>query len=143
MFVQQISVFVENKPGRMAKIARILAEKHINIQAMSIADTTDFGILRLIVNCPDEAAAALREAGVVFGLTDVIAVPLTDSPGGLAEVMQVLDAAEISIEYLYAFTGRLTDGAVAILCTEDPEKTLHALENGNIEVLSREVVYGN
>ncbi len=142
MFVQQISVFVENKPGRMAKIANLLAEKNINLQAMSIADTTDFGILRLIVNRPEEAVAALREAGVAVGLTDVIAVPLSDSPGSLARVMQVLDNSGISIEYLYAFTARVSAEALVILCTEDAEKTLEALRAGNIEVLPREVVYG-
>lgn len=142
MFVQQISVFVENKPGRMAKIAKILAERNINLQATSIADTTDFGILRMIVNRPDEALAALREAGVAVGVTDVIAVELADAPGSLAHVMEVLDGAGISVEYLYAFTARVTAEAIVILCTENPAKTLEALEAGNIGVLPREVVYG-
>ncbi len=142
MFVQQISVFVENKPGRMAKVAGCLAEKNVNLQAMSIADTTDFGILRFIVNRPEEAAAALKAAGFAVRVTDVIAVPLTHSPGSLARVMHVLDTAGIGVEYMYAFTAKTSAEAIAILCTEDPEKTLDALEKGGIEVLSREVVYG-
>lgn len=142
MFVQQISVFVENKPGRMAKIASMLAEKHINLQAMSIADTSDFGILRLIVDRPEEAAAVLREGGAMVRLTDVIAVPLTHSPGSLAEVLQVLDAAGIGLEYMYAFTGSTAAEALVILCTEEPQKTLDALQSGGIRVLPREVVCG-
>ncbi len=142
MFVQQISVFVENKPGRMAKVAGVLAEKNVNLQAMSIADTTDFGILRFIVDRPEEAAAALKGAGFAVRTTDVIAVPLTHSPGSLARVMSVLDEAGIGVEYMYAFTAKTTAEAIAIVCTEDPEKTLAALKNGNIEVLPREVVYG-
>ena len=142
MFVQQISVFVENKPGRMTKIAGILADKHVNLQAMSIADTSDFGILRLIVNRPQEAFEALKEAGLIVRMTDVIAVPLTHSPGSLAEVMKVLDANGIGIEYMYAFTAQVSTEALAILCTDEPERTLEALKKGNIEVLPREVVYG-
>ncbi len=143
MFVQQISVFVENKPGRMAKIAGVLAENHINLQAMSIADTADFGILRLIVNRPKEAESALKAAGFILRVTDVIAVPLTHSPGSLAQVMNVLEEHNIGIEYMYAFTAQVGPEAVAILRTDEPEKTLMALQKGNIEVLSREVVYGN
>lgn len=142
MFVQQISVFVENKPGRMAKVAACLAENNINLQAMSIADTSDFGILRFIVDRPEEAKAVLKEKGFAVRLTDVIAVPLSHSPGSLARVMSVLDASGIGVEYMYAFTAKTSADAIAVLCTENPEITLKALQDGKIEVLPREVVYG-
>ena len=142
MFVQQISVFVENKPGRMAKVAGCLAENGINLQAMSIADTADFGILRFIVDRPEEACKALKEKGFAVRLTEVIAVPLTHSPGSLACVMNVLDENSIGIEYMYAFTTKKSADAICVLCTENPEITLEALKKGGIEVLKREVVYG-
>ncbi len=142
MFVQQISVFVENKPGRMAKVASCLAENSINLQAMSIADTTDFGILRFIVDRPEDAMAALKAKGFTVRLTDVIAVPLTHSPGSLARVMNVLDENGIGVEYMYAFTAKTTAEAIAVVCTEDPDAACKALQKGNIEVLPREVVYG-
>ncbi len=143
MFTKQISVFVENKHGQMAKITHILAEKNINIQALSIADTTDFGILRMITNNPKEATEALREKGIAAKLSDVIAVRLEDKSGGLTPVMDALYEADIAIEYLYATVTRVEGQAIVILCTEDMEKTVHVLLEKGIMVLSQEVVYGN
>jgi hypothetical protein len=112
MFIKQLSVFVENKSGRLAEITAILAKANIDIRALSIADTTDFGILRLVVDRPDEAEKTLREAGLTVTLTDVLAVGIPDKPGGFASAMKVLAAENIGIEYMYAFVARAADRAI-------------------------------
>ena len=104
MAIKQLSVFVDNKKGALSDITTFLAKQGIDLRAMSIADTQDFGILRLIVNDTERAAALLRETEAIAKVTDVIAVALTDEPGGLAKVLEVLAAKEINMEYLYAFT---------------------------------------
>src|SRR6266581_5489302 len=99
MKVEQISVFIENKSGRLAEIARLLGEAGINIRALSLADTTDFGILRLIVNDAEKAKAVLKERGFTVSKTEVVAVEIPDRPGGLADLLQVLDEGGINVEY--------------------------------------------
>lgn len=103
MYVKQISVFIENKMGRLAEITGILAKNGINIQAMSVADTTDFGILRLIVDAPDKALAALKAANLTVKETDVVAVLMPHKPGGLHEILKKLEEHHISVEYIYDF----------------------------------------
>ena len=106
MFIKQLSVFVENSEGNLQNIVDTLGEKHINIRALSIADTTEFGILRLIVDDAEKAAAALREIGVISKVSDVIAAAIEDCAGGLARVTKLITDAGINIEYAYAFLGR-------------------------------------
>ena len=105
MLIKQISIFLENKLGRLAKVTRILGENNIDICALSVADTTDFGILRLIVDRPDEAKQVLADNGFTVSINDVIAIEVEDKPGGLAKTLSVLDDKGISIEYMYAFVG--------------------------------------
>ena len=105
MLIKQISIFLENKLGRLAKVTRILGENNIDICALSVADTTDFGILRLIVDRPDEAKQVLADNGFTVSINDVIAIEVEDKPGGLAKTLSVLDDKGISIEYMYAFGG--------------------------------------
>ena len=100
MFIKQLSLFVENKSGRLAEITSIIAGAGIDIRALSIADTTNFGILRIIVDKPDEAERILREAGLTVSLTNVIAIGIPDVPGGFAHAMKALSDAEISVEYM-------------------------------------------
>ena len=114
MKVKQISVFLENKSGRLAEVTRTLGRNDINIRALSIADTTDFGILRLIVNKPEEANHALRQGGFMVSETEVIAVDVPDRPGGLADVLEILGQASVNIEYLYAFIGQTSQDALVI-----------------------------
>ena len=102
MIIKQISVFVENKKGRLAAITDILAENDVDISALSLADTSDFGILRLIVDKPDVAQEALTKAGVTVKITDVIAVVMDDVPGGVAQALKVVSDNDISIEYMYS-----------------------------------------
>ncbi len=141
MLVKQISVFLENKSGRLAEVSRVLGRNNINISALSIADTTDFGILRLIVNNPGLAEKVLAENGFAVGLTDVIAVAIEDRPGGLCDTLNVLESANIDIEYMYAFVGKSENEAMVIIRVEDPEKAARLLIENNIKVLPSENVY--
>ncbi len=140
MQVKQLSVFVENKDGRLAKITAILAENGIDIRALSLADTTDFGILRLIVNKPEEAAIVLRDSGVTVSLTNVIAIGMDDCPGGFAKAVKILSEAHIGLEYLYAFVGRYDGKAYVIMRVDDNEKAAATLSQNGITVLGQEEV---
>lgn len=135
MSVKQISVFVENKSGSLAKITNVLAENNIDIQALSLADTTDFGILRLIVDSPKKAELALAENHFTIKETDVLAVAIEDVPGGLNKVLAVMEKADIAIEYMYAFTGKMSENALVILRVENNEVAENTLKSAGIEVL--------
>ena len=141
MFIKQISIFVENKFGRIAKIIDLLGESNINISALSIADTTDFGILRLIVNKPEEAVVVLKENGVTAKCTDVIAVAIDDPPGGLSKVLDTLTKAEITIEYMYAFVGKKQDKALMVVRTDDMAKSVDVFKAGGVELITSADVY--
>ena len=141
MLVKQISVFLENKSGRLAEVTKILGENEIDISALSIADTTDFGILRLIVNKPEAAENVLKENGFTVSCTNVIAIAVEDKPGGLAGALEILDKAEIVIEYMYAFVGKTDNGALVILRVEDQEKAVLSLNQNKIKVISSQMVY--
>lgn len=141
MKVKQISIFLENKSGRLAQVTEVLGKNDINIRALSIADTTDFGILRLIVNEPDKAHRVLKEAGFTVGATDVIAVEVTDKPGGLAQTLQLLDRAGINIEYLYAFVQKASNAALVVFRVEQLDEAVKVLLENGTQVLSGEDVY--
>ncbi len=121
MFIKQLSVFVENKQGRLQAIIDKLGENGINIRALSIADTTDFGILRIIADDIEKAKAVLSEIGVISSVIDVIAVYIDDKTGGLAKVLKTVTDAGISIEYMYAFLGRKEGKALMVLKADDEE----------------------
>lgn len=141
MIVKQISIFLENKSGRLAEVTKILGENNIDISALSIADTTNFGILRLIVNQPEKAVKILKENGFTVSSTSVIAIGVEDRPGGLAAALQVLSEESIGIEYMYAFVGKASEEALVILKVEDSEKAIRVLTENNIKVLSSSAVY--
>ena len=141
MKVMQISVFLENKSGRLAEVTKTLGDNEINIRALSIADTTDFGILRLIVSKPEIANKVLKSEGFMVSETEVIAVEVPDRPGGLAEVLSELGDAGINIEYLYAFIGRSAHNALVVFRVEDCDAAVAALNKRNIRVLGDEEVY--
>ena len=131
MNIKQISVFLDNTAGRLAEVTRVLADANINLRAISIADTADFGILRLIVNNCDNALKALNAAGFTTRVTDVAAVEIEDTPGSLARVMELFRKSMVNIEYLYASLEGKTGKAVVIFKLEDHEKGLKILkENG-------------
>ncbi|MGQ9497788.1 MAG: ACT domain-containing protein [Desulfotomaculales bacterium] len=139
--VKQISVFLENKSGRLAAVSKILGANDINIRALCIADTSDFGILRLIVNDPERAYGVLKDSGFTVSATNVIAVQVPDRPGGLAEVLSVLEEAGLNIEYLYAFVTKVSGQALVILKVEDVDRAAELLRAGGIVVPRPEEVY--
>ena len=139
--VKQISIFLENKCGRMIRISDVLGEAGINIRALSIADTSDFGILRLIVDQPDKACTVLREKGFMASVTEVIAVEVPDVPGGLARVLTPLETAGINIEYLYAFVQKRTEDALILMRVENIPAALQALQENGITVIGSERIY--
>ncbi len=135
MLIKQISVFVENKEGRLAEITETIAKAGVDIRALSIADTTDFGILRLIVDKPQETEKVLKEAGFTVSVTNVIAVGIDDVPGGFAKPMRVLANAHIDVEYMYAFISRDTKKAYVILRVNDNDTAIKALEEAGTVLL--------
>lgn len=135
MFIKQLSVFVENKMGRLEAIIDTLGKNGINMRALSIADTTDFGILRVIVDDTDKAKKSLQEIGVIAKATDVIAVYIDDKAGGLAEVLRDLTEESIGVEYMYAFLARDTSKALMVLKADDEEKAEKVLRAKGIEML--------
>jgi hypothetical protein len=142
MFIQQISVFIENKPGRLADVTHYLAQAGINILAISMADTTDFGILRLIVEDPAKTLDTLRHHSLAVKTTEVIAVALENRPGSLAEILAELSRCDIGIEYMYAFTTRGADvDSMVILRLNNQEEAAAKLETGGrIRMLNSETV---
>ncbi len=141
MKVKQISVFLENKSGRLAGITKTLGDHNINIRALSIADTTDFGILRLIVGNPEEAIGILKTEGFTVSETDVIAVEIPDKPGGLSEILQFLDIVKINIEYMYAFVGKSNEKAVVVFRVEDVDGAIRLLQQKGVSLLSAAQIY--
>ncbi len=130
--MKQLSVFVENKIGRLSAVLDVLKENEIDISALSLADTSEYGILRLVVDKPDEAVAALKEAGIMVKCTQVIAAAMDDAPGGLAHLLAVLSDANIGIEYMYAFIGKAEGKAWTVLRVDDIEAAIQVFENHGI-----------
>lgn len=141
MLVQQISVFVENKKGRLAGITDALAKNNVDICAISIADTTNFGILRMIVDAPELAVETLKEAGYTVSTTQVIAVEIVDRPGGLNEILMVLRDNDISIEYLYSFVKRPAENALILFRVEETDRALDVLDKAGVKIVSQESIY--
>lgn len=136
MRVEQIAVFLENKSGRLAEITRILAENDINIRALSVADTADFGILRLIVDKVDKAKEVLRAGGFTVGKTNVVAVEVPDRSGGLAGVLKVVTIAGLNVEYMYAFVNKSGANAVLIFRFDDLDKAIEVLQQNGFTLLT-------
>lgn len=141
MWVRQISIFLENKSGRLAAVTRLLADHGFNIRALSIADTSDFGILRLIVNEPARAYQVLKDAGFTVSETEVLAVEVPDRPGGLAGVLDLLNSAGTNIEYLYAFVSKSAENALVLLKVENLEKAVEVLTANGINVPDHDIVH--
>lgn len=142
MKVEQISIFIENKSGRLAEVSQILGDAGVNIRALSLADTSDFGILRLIVNDREKAMTALKKRGFTVSKTEVVAVEVPDLPGGLASILQALDADAINVEYMYAFVERCGDNAVIIFRFDETDKAIATLGAKGFNMLEGERLYG-
>jgi hypothetical protein len=142
MKVEQISIFMENKPGSLEKVTRVLSESNINIRALSLADTSDFGILRLIVNNVETAKIILQENGFTVKRTEVVAVEVPDRPGGLHSIMQVLSGHQINVEYMYAFIERSGENAIIIFRFNPTDKAIDVLIRNGFSVLPGAKIYG-
>ena len=139
MSIRQLSVFVQNEAGRLQEITDCLYLNNIDIRALSIAETQEFGILRLIVDDIDKAVTALQEEGYVVKITEVIGCKLEDRPGGLAKIVKVISEIGVNMEYMYAFLTK-TDSAYLVLRVEDNEAVEKALQERNIPLLKEEDV---
>lgn len=141
MKVVQLSIFLGNEEGRLAEVMNVLAKVKVNIRALSLADTADFGVLRMIVDSTDTAIQALKDADIVVKTTDIIAVEVEDKPGGLAKVLDVFKKEKINIEYMYAFVEKNNDNAVLVFRVEDIEKSIKRLKAGKVKILESDEVY--
>ncbi len=142
MLVKQINVFLENQSGRLAEVTKTLGDNHIDIRALYIADTTEYGILRMILDKPEPALTILTAAGFTVSSTPVIAIAILDKPGTLDHALSILSEGSLSLEYLYAYVGRTSEDAVVVIRVQDPELALIKLEEAGIRVLTSEEVYG-
>lgn len=141
MLINQLSVFVENKTGRLAAVIEALGKNNINMSALSLADASEYGILRIIVDDPDRAAEVLRDIGVIVKVTKVLAVSMADTPGGLSGILDIFLKNDINVDYMYAFVGKTADRAVMVVKASDPKKAEEVLESAGISTLATDDVY--
>ena len=141
MKIHQLSLFLENKPGRLSEPCRVLADAGINILTLSLADTQQFGIMRLIVRDWMKAKEVLEKAGFVVNITEVVATEVADKPGGLANVLAIMEGGGVNIEYMYAFTVRSGDKAVLVFRFDNPDAAIELLKAKNINVVGGVELY--
>lgn len=141
MYIKQLSVFVENKKGRLAEITEILAHRGVDIRALSIADTTDYGILRLIVDDAEKAEKALKAENITVSITKVIGISVSDVPGAFSQALRCLEDGDVEIEYAYAFITSRPGKAYVILRVNDREKAIDLLKNSNAEIITQKEIF--
>jgi len=141
MTVKQLSVFVENRPGKLVEALETMGNAKIDLRALSLADTSDFGILRVIADKPDHAYDALSAAGFLVKSNEVLAVVIGDKPGGLASVVRTLSEKGVNIEYTYAFVAHSKDNAYVIIRVDDNDKAIKVLKKGGVTMLSEKEMY--
>ncbi len=135
MRIKQLSLFIENKPGTLNKVCQVLKENDINISTLSLADTEQFGIMRLLIHDWENAKMVLEDAGFVVNVTEVLALPVEDHPGGLAYLLEILNDNRINIEYMYAFSYGKGDKAIMVFRFEDSEKAIEVLAGKNVDTI--------
>ena len=138
MTIHQISVFLENRAGQLAEITGVLAQKGIDLRAINIAETSDYGVLRLIADNPQAAATTLLEQGFILSMTPVVAVSVPDQPGGLAKVLDVLAKENIDVEYMYSVFGQVDGLAHMVFRVADTDKLISVLKDNGLEPISSE-----
>ena len=141
MIIKQLSVFLENKPGRLCAATDVLAKEGIDISALTLADTSEFGILRMIVDQPERARDVLTESGVIVRLSDVIAVAMNDAPGGAVGILHLLSEAGLNVEYMYACVGKVSGKALMIIRTDDAEAATGTLRRNGYGDINPADVY--
>ena len=142
MKVTQLSVFLENKKGRLQEICSLLGQNAINIRALTIAETESFGVLRIVVNDPEKAAGVLKENDITANITQVVAVEVPDKPGGLADVLRVISDNDLNVEYMYGFVEKSSDNALLVFRFDEPEKAGDILIKSNVKVVTAEDIKG-
>ncbi len=141
MKVEQISIFLENRAGRLTDVTRVLSQAKVNIRALSLADTSDFGILRLIVTDHERAKQVLKENGFTVGRTSVVAVEVDDRPGGLHSILELLSNNQINVEYMYAFVQQTGKDAVMIFRFDRTDQAIEILQNNKIRIIPGDELY--
>lgn len=139
MIIKQLTIFIENKSGRLAEVTKVLGENNINISALSVADTSEYGLLRLIVSDGEKAVKLLKAEEFSVNLTDVICLSVAHQPGALHEAVEILYEAGVSIEYMYAYA--LGNKAAVVMKVSDPKEAIYALTQKNIELLKVEEIH--
>ena len=142
MKITQVSVFLENKKGRLLEVCSLLGKNNINIRALNVAESEGFGVLRIVVDKPQEAVELLKKNNLVANLTDVVAVAVEDKPGGLARVLEVLSKNNINVEYMYGFVEKHSNNALMVFRFDDPEKAAKALLSNGITVVKQAQLQG-
>ena len=142
MKITQISVFLENRKGRLQEVCDLLGKAGINIRALNIAEATDFGILRMVVDKPDAAQKLLRDNRFVANVTDIVAIEVTDRPGGLADVLRILTKYDLNVEYMYAFAEKRAGKALVVFRFDDMELALRVLAENHINVIHQAELAG-
>ena len=141
MKIKQLSIFLQNRMGSLAKPLEVLTVADVNIRAMCMADTSEFGILRLVVDNPEKGKEALEQNNFLVKMTEIIGVEMNDSPGGLTSVLNIIKNNNIDLEYLYAFTHEKKDKAILLLHTDDIDRLIDILNKNNITIVPSEEVY--
>ncbi len=139
MYIQQLSVFLEDRSGRLTELTRILAANDVNITALSIAETADYGIVRMVVGRPELAKQALEKAGFSIGLTEVVCVNMPDQPGSLYRILEILTDEGINVDYMYAFSNN--DVALAVIRAADIQRVTEVLDRNRLKLLSQSDIY--
>jgi hypothetical protein len=141
MEINQLSIFLENKKGSLYNALDVLSKGKINIRALSLADTSDFGILRIVVDNPQEGKKLLEENNFIVKITDIVAIELNDSPGGLSSVLKILNDNDIDLEYLYAFTHEKSEKAILLLHSDNLNNLINVLKENKIAIVPSDEVY--
>ena len=142
MKIQQVAIFMENKPGHLGNTCRILADAGVSITTLSLADTQQYGILRLIIQDWEKAKKVLTDNGLIANITEVLAVEVEDKPGGLMRILDIVGKASVNIEYMYAFANRFGEKAIMVFRFDEPDKAIAALQKQDVRVLTSIDLFG-
>jgi hypothetical protein len=138
MKITQISVFLENRKGRLYEVCSLLGKNDINILALTIAETEDFGVLRTVVNKPEQAIKVLKDNGFAANITDVVVVGVEDKPGGLANILKILNDNNINIEYMHSMVVRFSENALMVFRFDNPDEAIKVLEKNKISIIKKD-----
>ena len=142
MKITQISVFLENRKGRLSEVCSMLGQAGVNIRALTIAETESFGVLRMVVDRPSEAADLFRKNGITANLTDVVAAEVPDKPGGLAAVLKTLSDHDVNVEYMYGFVEKNSENALLVFRFDNPELAAQVLRENGLKVIDEKGIQG-